>query len=669
MSRIKIFLLLVMIIAFAALNFFCNSNKPLTPAKLTSYASLLDNTKYVGKETCRQCHADVFETFMHTGMGQSFDVASKEKTSAKFNEHALIHDKELNFFYKPFWNGDTLSVLEFRLDGKDTIYKRTKNINFIVGSGQHTNSHITNTNGYLTQIPATFYTQKGIWDLPPGFEDGNSSRFSRIIGLECMSCHNAYPEFVMGSENKYNTVQRGIDCERCHGPGSVHVQQKMSGMIIDTSKEIDYSIVNPAKLPIDKQFDVCQRCHIQGNAVLNDGKSFFDFKPGMHLSEVMNVFMPVYNGREDEHIMASHAERLKMSKCYTATMAEVEKNKIPNDLKPYKNALTCITCHNPHVSVKVTANNQFNAACNNCHSVTKNNLCSEKEVVRKKKDNNCVACHMNFSSATDIPHVKVHDHYIRKPIDKKEVNQIKKLISISAINNPSPSNKSIGDAYIAYVEKFGFDISLLDTALKFLPASSEQNFNLNFKSLIQLYFLKRDYVTVTNIASRIKNVNEQLNAKSYSNTDAWTCYRIAESYQNLNNFDKALSYYRQATLLAPFQLNFLNKYATVLSITGNNKDARLVYERILDENPENHVALCNLGFLYLSIENNSAKAEELYDKALALNPDYEQALLNKSALMMLNNKNNEAQILLQRVLKINSKNLQAQDILKRLNSL
>jgi hypothetical protein len=63
--------------------------------------------------------------------------------------------------------------------------------------------------------------------------------------------------------------------------------------------------VNPAKLPVALQLDVCQRCHIQGNAVLAEGKSFFDFRPGMPLSDVMNVFMPVYKGQEDEHIMAS----------------------------------------------------------------------------------------------------------------------------------------------------------------------------------------------------------------------------------------------------------------------------------------------------------------------------------------------------------------------------
>ncbi len=67
---------------------------------------------------------------------------------------------------------------------------------------------------------------------------------------------------VLGSENKYTHIPNGIDCERCHGPGELHIKEKFEGKIIDIANEIDFSIVNPAKLPIDLQFDVCQRCHI-----------------------------------------------------------------------------------------------------------------------------------------------------------------------------------------------------------------------------------------------------------------------------------------------------------------------------------------------------------------------------------------------------------------------
>lgn len=646
------------------LSLFCNTEKKPAANKLTTYASLSDTVKYAGMQTCRSCHSEIYESFMHTGMGSSFDAASKQKSSARFDVHALIYDKEKDFYYKPFWNGDSLLLMEFRLSGKDTIYKRTETIHFIVGSGQHTNSHMINTNGYFTQAPATYYTQKGSWDLPPGFEDGNNSRFSRIIGLECMTCHNGYPDFVLGSENKYAAVKNGIDCERCHGPGQTHAEQKSKGMLVDTSQEIDYTIVNPGKLEINLQFDVCQRCHIQGNAVLNDGKSFFDFRPGMRLSDVMNVYMPVYKGHEDEHIMASHAERLKMSSCYIETMEKTPLEK--GSLRPYKNSLTCVTCHNPHVSVRVTETKKFNAVCSNCHNQDNHSICTENKIVLARNDNNCIKCHMEMSSATDIPHVKVHDHKIRIPQKNKNPNAIKKFIGIACINNPGASQKSRADAFVAYYEKFGFDKSALDSAENILKniTVSQSDFDHNFNSLVQLYFLKKDYEKVIALSKKLKDPFLKLNKKLYSNNDAWTCYRIAESFQNHDNLSEAIKWYRQAAMLAPFQLDFQHKYATALSLNGKPAEAKKIYEFIIAENPEYAAAYCNLGFIYLTEEKNPAKANALYDKALSLNPDYEQALMNKAGLYIYQQNFIEAKNILKKLLLKHPGNMQANEILK-----
>ena len=146
----------------------------------------------------------------------------------------------------------------------------------------------------------------------------------------------------------------GIDCERCHGPGEIHVQQKLSGNIIDTSKYIDYSIVNPKKLNIDLQFDVCQRCHLQGNAVLLEGKTFNDFKPGEHLKDVMDIYLPRYED-DDDFIMASHPDRLKQSACFQ------------------NSTLTCISCHNPHKSVTSLSSDYFDSNFNYGLSLNKLN--------------------------------------------------------------------------------------------------------------------------------------------------------------------------------------------------------------------------------------------------------------------------------------------------------
>ncbi len=647
------------------INWFCSPQKKSVESKKT-YASLNDSTQYVGMSQCRLCHESIYNTYLETGMGKSFDIASKKKSAARFDEHALVYDKYKDFYYHPYWEGDSLKFMEFRLEGKDTVHKRIQTINYIVGSGQHTNSHIFNVNNFLNQAPLTFYTQKGHWDLPPGFENGNNSRFNRLIGLECMTCHNAYPKFELGSENKFTEIKNGIDCERCHGPGSEHVKQKSAGIVVDTAKEIDYSIVNPSKLPINLQLDVCQRCHIQGNAVLNEGKSFFDFKPGMHLSEVMNVFMPVYKGSEEEHIMASHAERMKLSKCFIETMRRVEKQSTANQLalKPYKNALTCVTCHDPHVSRLVTDKKVFNSKCNNCHQAGKDHLCSEKESVQAKADFNCVQCHMPENGTTDIPHVNVHDHHIAVHKSFNEINKIKTFIGINCINNPNPSSQTKAKAYIAYFEKFGFDISVLDSALRYLD---QKDLSKNYKSLVQVYYLKQDYNRVIKIAREV-NALSQLNKKTYDNDDAWTSYRIAESYNNVGDNNNALNYFQIAYRLTPDYNEFANKYATALLMQNKNGEAKIVLEKLVNDHPNYVQGLSNLGFYYLSNEGNALRAEALYDRAIALDPDYEQVLLNKAGLLMATNRKAEAIVLLKRIVKRNPENEKAKMILKQLGT-
>ncbi len=652
--------LLPALFAFVAMAIvYCGPGEEKKKEEAGQYLNLSVNATYVGMNTCRQCHMDKYRTFIHTGMGQSFDRATRQKSAAKFGAHDVIYDRYSDLYYHPYWQDSSLYIKEFRLEGKDTVHQRVEKVDYIIGSGQHTNSHIFSTNGYLCQMPMTFYTQKGQWDLPPGFENGYNTRFSRKIGLECMACHNSYPEFYQGSENKYNFVASGISCERCHGPGSVHVAEKQKGNIVDTSRYIDYTIVNPAKLPIGLQFDVCQRCHLQGNAVLKEGKSFFDFRPGMKLSDVEAVFLPKYQGAEDEFIMASHADRLKMSQCFIKSFKEDSKN-----LRPYKDAMTCVTCHNPHVSVKVTGKEVFNNACKNCHGGKVKMVCTENMEVRSKVQDNCVSCHMPRSGSIDIPHVTVTDHFIRKPVKKEDVAKIKKFIGLFAINEASPSGRVKAEAFLNQLEKFDeHNFALLDSAKKYLPDATVEDVSSNLGLLVRLNYLKGDFGKIVSYVNSIgaeKLLNEMLVKKSYDNNDAWTCYRIGEAcVEKLKQEEtsshelllKASGFYGKAVELAPYNYEFRIKHGSVLFRLSKKEEAKKIFETTTAENPKYAPALCNLGYCYFE-EKNYAKAEELYNKAIALDPDYQLALINKVNLLKVLKRDKEAEKLIERIKKL-----------------
>ena len=644
------------------------------------YKNHSDTVTYVGMQTCRTCHMEIYKSFIQTGMGKSFDRATKEKSSGDFKT-SVIRDTKREFIYSAYWKGDELHIGEYRISGLDTNFKREEKVDFIIGSGQHTNSHLQWVNGYINQMPMTFYAQSKKWDLPPGFEDGHNSRFSRKIGLECMSCHNAYPDFILGSENKFRSVPNGIDCERCHGPGSVHVAEKSKGILVDTSKQIDYSIVNPAKLPVDLQFDICQRCHLQGNAVLNEGKSFFDFKPGIKLKDVMSVFLPKYKGADEEFIMASHADRLKMSACFI----ESAKNTVKTDkLKPYKDALTCVTCHNPHVSVRETNKEIFNDACKKCHANSAQSIavhaskliCTEPAVASANKKgiagkiSDCVSCHMPKSGSIDIPHVTVHDHYIRKPISAKEKEKIKEFIGLYAINNSAPSKLTKAKAYINQYEKFEWKKYYLDSARLLLSDQTVELVKENIEALVQLYFIQNNFGKIISYAEQAGEnflLKKRLTKKSFGNENAWTCYRIGESYYELGRPDKALAYLMKSNELAPFVPDFMEKLASVYSDLKNFAKAGEWYTNVLKEDPRHVTALSNFGFLHLQLGKVN-EAENLYKKGLALDPDHEGLLMNMAGLMNYRRQYKEAKKWLELVLKKYPENKRARQILEQLKN-
>lgn len=558
---------------------------------------------YVGMETCKACHSNIYETFIKTGMGQSWGLATKQKSAADYSpSKALVYDSIKDFYYKPYWDGDSLCIMEYRLLAGDTVHKRIEKVSYIVGSGQHTNSHIININGYLHQAPITFYTQKGKWDLAPGFEKGVNSRFDRKIELECISCHNGYPDLVEGSFNKYTNVKLGIDCERCHGPGSLHVADKQSGHIVDTATQTDYTIVNPKRLSTEQQNNLCQRCHLQGVAVLNDGKTFYDYLPSDALHKTVNVFMPTYSGEENNMIMASHVERMKMSNCYVNS-----------------GKMSCITCHNPHVSVKYTPQEQYLNACKSCHS--SNDQCNEKLEVRQLKKDNCVECHMPKNGSIDIPHVAVTDHFIRRRPLVENKKEIARFLGMKCYNNDQVEARSMARAFLEFYERYQQSKPLIDSAFRYLKEAGVDA-DKSDNDVIRAYFLLEDY---PKIVSLVKSM------KASEVNDAWTCYRIGEAYLNQKNNERSIEFLQRAATLKPLALDFQNKLGTAYLESNSLERAKKTFLFIVSENPRYASANSNLGFIALQ-EGNMPLAKMYLQKAIMLNPDNVQALINLSVV-------------------------------------
>ncbi len=634
---------------FCVFIFFSCKKKVYT----SQYLNVHQDIEYVGINTCKQCHMDIYNTFIQTGMGKSLKKAEKKYSSAIFNQ--TIFDSGLNFHYLPKWHNDKLVLNEYQIESNDTVYSLKTDIDYIVGSGHHTNSHIINNNGYLYQAPFTFYTQDSILDFPPGFEIGKNTRFNRKIGLECMTCHNAFPHFVLGSENKFKSVPVGIDCERCHGPGNLHVSNIQSGILVDTSKFFDYSIVNPINLSIELQNELCSRCHVQGNSVLKYDKSFFDFKPGMYLNQVMDIYLPRYTNSDDDFIMASHLDRMKQSKCFIESGEE----------------MSCLGCHNPHISVKNTNISNYNNSCFSCHN-TKS--CTEIEKERLTVNDNCVSCHMKESKTIDIPHVTITDHKIKINRNSELEYKKKDFLGLECINNDNPSNYSIVNAYLQEYDAFNSKREYLDSAFFYL---NKMNLSTKegFFSFVFFHFISNSFNEIVEYVNDrgVDSVLSIFNKKQYNNFDALTCYRIGQSYYRNKNYRLAHDFLKQSVDLAPYHLNIIEKYAVNLVKLSEFEKAKTQFQFLINEDPKFFSAYNHLGNLYIHdylISNEDSDknlASYYFDIALNLNPNYEHALLNKTRIYVLEDDISSAKKMLKKIKSIYPYNEYADLLLNEIN--
>ena len=602
------------------------------------------SAEFTGDEACFDCHEEQYRGFQEHGMANSF-YPMRSATVVEDFTGVTVQDPKRGFFYRPYREGDRFWLEEFRRGpDEQKTHSLIREIEYVVGSGTAARTYLVEEGGRYFELPLTWYTQEERWDLSPGYEVSNT-RFDRLIPDRCMACHNSYPHSTPFAEGKYEEVPNGIGCERCHGPGSVHVEARLASP--EPAGDIDETIVNPAHLSLERRLDVCQQCHLHTTvSMLRDGRTAYDYRPSRPLSEHMTFYVSDAPDSGEEIDAISHADLMKQSACFIETQT-------------WEEPMDCMTCHNPHEAFRLAGPDYFNATCMTCHDTSALQAALPAEATRAvhTEDAHCFSCHMPKASVQGTPHTSLTDHRIRV-VGEREQHAMDGASAVAS-SGEAPVERIRLRPYYAVDDSAGAyagmayvirglqqqDTTALRHGVTLLSATAgafgEAQYLLGY-GYMQLGEMARA-VEPLEQAVALEPKPERLNA-------------LAQTYERLGREGAAIrDLYERALAVQPALASVRVNYGRYLETQGELDAAVAQYQASIAEYPWLEAAHFNLGTARLR-QGDRAGGERSLREAVRLNPDGGQALGNLGLLLAGSGRLEEARTFFEQAVRVEPDN-------------
>jgi hypothetical protein len=345
---------------------------------------------YVGDEKCLSCHPKQKE-FPRTAHHLTSQPATRESIAGSFSPGKnVLRTPEPELQYRMEARAEGLFQTGVLGTPPDTV-SLSQRFDLVVGSGRKGQTYLYwGENNQLFQLPVSYWTSIGDWVNSPGYGD-RVIDFSRPVLPRCLECHATYFEPAAAGSNQYRRTNYvlGVTCEKCHGPGAQHSSLNTNPAV----KPADQAIINPAKLPRDRQLALCSLCH---GGVGVSKTPVFSFAVGNALQDHLQLESPKPDEPLDVH--GNQVALLERSKCFQ------ESN------------MTCSTCHDVHIPQRDVKD--FSARCLTCHQVQSCGLFPRRG---RSLTGKCVDCHLPNQTSNVIfsTHAgtritpKVRNHWIK----------------------------------------------------------------------------------------------------------------------------------------------------------------------------------------------------------------------------------------------------------------
>jgi predicted CXXCH cytochrome family protein len=536
---------------------------------------------YVDPAACNECHADVAETYQHTGMARTFHRPSEQSMIEDFKRaNRFVHkasgltytmiERDGKFFQRRSAAG---------FDGKKTDVLEEQ-IDYVIGSGNHGRAYLHRTEqGKLVQLPISWYVEKGgYWNMSPGLDRTDQPDMHGTVNADCIFCHTAYP---LANDRKSQddeqalpaTLPEGIDCQRCHGPGAAHINAARAKAGDDAIRK---AIVNPGTLGRERQLEVCAECHLETsahhlpNSIRNYNRDLNSYRPGEPLGDYKIYFERAKNSKAPDFETAHASYQLPRSECFQKTQ------------------MTCLTCHDPHdVPHGQQATQHYIQVCQQCHAATRDIAHdAAHKGVAMKAGSNCLTCHMPKRRPEAAVHIVLTDH------------RIQRFLPPGDLLAPIPEKVSAED-----------------------------------RTKVQPYYPKQPVEKDADLYLAVAQVNDagidgigNLRAVLDSQHPKWPEPYVAlgKAYAQAGQTDAALKSFQDALDRRTDDYDALDGIATTLLAANRTDEAIPFLQRGAKRYADDDRFLLNLGNTYLR-QGRLSEAQDALAKTLAINPENGQA--------------------------------------------
>lgn len=546
-------------------------------------------SSYVDPAACSFCHSAIYQTYQRTGMGRSFYRPADGRMTEDWSGRNAFYHKASDRNYTMIARDGRFYQRRHQKgpDGGQTNVVE-KEIHYVMGSGNHAHTYLhRSAAGHIVELPVAWYAASastgrnaGYWAMNPGYDRPDPPDFRRRVGYDCMFCHNGYPELPAGADRSGTdavfpaNLPQGIDCQRCHGPGREHVRLAESGKA--GPEAVRGAILNPARLPAERQLEVCMQCHLETtsfrlpHAIVRYERGIFSYRPQEPLTSfILHFDHPAGRGYDDKFEIAHAAYRLRKSACFRQSAGR----------------LTCTTCHNPHdIPRDAAAVEHYTTVCRSCHATE---LTERIRAGRHTRSADCLGCHMPKRRTEDAIHVVMTDHYIQR------FRPARDLLAPLAERCETPETTYRGEVAPYYPEK----VDELDLAM----AQVKNNANLK---------------------GGIPRLEQAIARQKPARVEYY--FELAEAYWNAGDASKALAWYEDAIKRDPGFWPTLHRYGTALARRGQRMRAIEILTRAVSAMPTDVLGMTHLGMAWLQ-NGQPNEANRWLRRALEIDPDLPEA--------------------------------------------